>query len=222
MAAALIQGCAGPAKYDVAKFGQIQKVGILDLSGKELDFWADIDRSSNAYSAAGANNSKASQLSNLLSGRLKEAYPKMQDSLATSLRNYGLDASIEPVPRGYAGATSTDYSSIKEPLLLQCKIQFGFVLVKGGVMPSATIRYKLLASNKDDYSKRELRLERNLSIGYGQHKMGAQPELLGFPKKLYPNESYVLEHPDEVASDLNEMAVELGRFAALTIHQSTK
>lgn len=222
LAIPLLQGCVGPARYDAAKFGTIQQVSILGFSENELNFWADIDRSGNAYSAAGANNSKADRFSELLSNRLKEIYPKMQDSLTATLQSHGIEVTAIPAPRNSVGMTESQYSSVKVPLLLECKIHLGFVLVNGGIMPTATIFYKLLASKDTNSTTRDLRLERHLSIGYGPYSSWTQPEVIGFPKKLYPNESYVLNHPDEVAADLISMASELGNAAALTLHQSAQ
>lgn len=214
----LLQGCAGPAKYDVSKFGIIQEVGILGFSENEIEFWANIDRSSNMYSAAGANDSKARRFSKLYKSHLKDLYPKLQDSVSTSLLNHRINSTLIPVPRNTVGIAESQYTSLDEPLLIECKIHIGFVLVEGGIMPTATVIYKVLA--KKDRFGRDLRLEKRLSIGYGIAVRGERPDIIAFPSKLYPDEEYVIDHPDEVAADLIAMAAPLGKATALTLQQS--
>lgn len=226
LAISLLQGCAGPARYDVAKFGTVQQVGILDFSESELSFWAEIERGGNPSFTAGVNNSKAARFSRLLSGHHKEIYAGMHDALKSTLKRYSIEATTIPAPLGPPGLAENQYSSryasIKVPLLLKCKMQLGFVQTQEGIIPSTTITYKILASKEANSPTREVRLDRSLSIGYGRYFSVNTPQVIGLPKKLYPDEKYILDHPDEVAADLITIASELGNAAALSIHQSTQ
>lgn len=212
----LLHGCAGPAKYDVSKFGTIQKVGILGFSENEIEFWADIDRSSNMYSSAGANDSKARRFTKLLKDQLKDFYPTLQNSISATLHDQKIDSTLIPVPRDSAGIAESRYTSIDQPLLLECKVHIGFVLVNGGIMPTATVFYRIVETNGPS------RLEKHLSIGYGKPSPWMEAEIIDFPKKLYPNEKYVVDHSSEIANDLLSMASPLGKATAQSLLKSTR
>lgn len=211
----VLSGCAGPAKYDTTKFGAIQKVGVLTFTENEIEFWADIDRSGNMYSAAGANDSKARRFSKLLKNELKVFYPSFLSAVSTTLHNKRIDSVEISVPRTPSGIASANYTNINEPLLLECKIHIGFVLVKGGIMPSASVFYKLLASDGS------VRFEKHLSIGYGKNGGMMETEVIAFPSKIYPDEQFVINHPSEISTDLLNLAEPLGQAAVLLLIQNT-
>lgn len=211
----VLSGCAGPTKYDTLKFGAIQKIGVLTFTENDIYFWADIDRSGNMYFAAGANDSKARRFSILLSNELKEFYPKFLSAVYTNLHNNRIDSTEIPVPRIPSGIASADYSNINEPILLECKIHIGFVLVKGGIMPSASVFYRLLASDGS------VRFEKHLSIGYGKNGGITETEVIALPNIIYPDEQFVINHPSEVSKDLLNFAEPLGKAAVLLFLQNT-
>lgn len=120
-----------------------------------------------------------------------------------------------PVPRTAEGRASENYSGIHEPLLFETKIYLGFVLVNDGIMPSGTILCKLLGADGS------IRFQKHLSIGFGMKVMSIVPEVVAFPEKRYENESYIAEHPAEVANDLLGFAEPLGRVAVTALLQGS-
>lgn len=201
----VLQGCAGPAKYDVAKYGQIRRLGVLEFSSTEIEFWTDIDRSSNMYSSAGANSSKAGRFEKSLRHDLDGFYPKMLAAAVTTLEGRNIRTQMIPVPRTAEGRASANYKDINEPLLLECKAYIGFVLVNdGSIMPSVTAFSRLVGTDGST------RLEKHLCIGYGKNFV-TESEVIAMPTMRYESEAYINSHPDKVANDLIGMGEYLGK-----------
>ena len=207
----VLPGCVGPAKYDTAKYGAIKQLGIVEFSSTEIEFWADIDRSSNMYSAAGANSSKAGRFERSLSQHLGGFYPNMLAAVAASLEGKNIKTQMIPVPRTAEGKASANYKGANEELLLECKAYVGFVLLKDGlIMPSVTAFSKLVGTDGS------VRFEKHISIGYGKNYL-TETEVIAMPKLRYESEVYINTHAEEVAHDLVGLAEFLGKEAAILV-----
>jgi hypothetical protein len=195
-------GCAGPTTYDFSKFGEISRIGVLDSDENNIDFWADIDRDGNIYSRLGANGSIARRFSKHFKGHLGNLYPTFFMSMLDTFKSQDIRASLIHSSNAFEGKGEG-----AEPLLLECKVHIGFVLAGEGIMPSATVINRVLEKDKT------CRFERGISIGRGKplRNFDEPVQVVGVPSKRYPSEAYVLEHLDEVSSDLIEMATQLGR-----------
>lgn len=204
-------GCAGPAAYDFSKFGEITRIGVLDFDENNIDFWADIDRDGNVYSRLGANDSKARRFSKRFKGHLANFYPTFFMSVLDTFKSQDVTASLIPLAGTLGGKGGTP--EITESLLLECKVHIGFVLANGGIAPSATVINRVLEKDKT------CRFERGISIGRGKplRNFDEPVQVVGVPSKLYPSEEHVIEHLDEVSSDLIEMAVPLGKFTVQSL-----
>lgn len=200
-----LSGCAGPMKYDSSKYGAIRRLGIIAFSSQDVGFKVNISQDSNMYAAMGANDSMARRLRTILDSHVEGFHMQMRKAITESLRHRNIESvEIEP-PRTVEGKFSVNYSNIKEPVLLECKVNLGFTRVKDGIMPMAEAFSKLCTPDG------EVRYEKHISIGIGT---SWDAEIVGLPAERYETERYIEEHSAEVSSVLMSFAAPLGMAVA--------
>jgi|GEM_PF-6286120 len=218
-----LQGCSSTAQYDFKKHGPIDKVSIVGLSEKEITFVANIEWTSNAYSSAGANDHLARNIAKSLRNKMEPLHPALQSAISSELKAHGIEVDVVPVQRSTFGLAEYAYASFYQHHLLENFVNIGFRQEQDGIMPTITILYDIRSRTNPDRFERSIRIRRAASFGdVLLYIEKIDTDYVGYSNIRYPNVQYILDHPDQVASDLMSMVPPLGKAIAKNLYQSAK
>lgn len=202
----LVTGCALPATFDRAKYGQVRRVGVVVHSHR---FVVQISRDSNMYAQMGSNDAMAGKIKAALGARCDGFGNSMRTAIIGSLNNKGIEAKElafrDEVQSSSSVYRTPNYKNVGEPYILDCQTMLSLARTQDAVIPGVGAFVRLVNPDGDTMWGSEF------SIGPAYWPNN---KIIAMPTTRFVDLDDIIASPDRVADSFMSLAGPLGNATA--------